>query len=384
MTDRLDAFLGELHQWVSLETPSIDHASVAALGDIVARSCAQAGLAVERVALEGGNPDLILARGGANSGEPGLLVLAHLDTVHPTGTLARSLPWRREGDRLYGPGIYDMKASALMALEAWRRLGVQGRHSASPVTFLFSPDEEIGSQASRPVIEAEARRAFATLVVEPARDGGKIVVGRKGVARFDVAVSGVPAHSGGYFEKGRSAISEMARQIPVLEGLTDLATGITVNVGTIKGGTSPNTVPAECSVQVDVRLQRMDQVEPIVAAIRSLRPIGRDVTVKVSGGLNRPPFFPDDGSRALFAHARRVASGHGIDLVGIHSGGASDGNFTSALGVPTLDGLGVDGDGAHTLDEYILVSSVLPRTDLFAELLATTTPAAISASTMSR
>jgi glutamate carboxypeptidase len=373
MTDRLDAFLGELHRWVSLETPSIDRKAVADLGDIVAISCAEADLSVERVTLEGGSPDLILARGGPNIGEPGILVLAHLDTVHPIGTLARSLPWRRDGDRLHGPGIYDMKASALMALEAWRRLSMQGRRPASAITFLFSPDEEIGSPASRPLIESEARRAFATLVVEPARNGGKIVVGRKGVARFNIVVSGVAAHSGGYFENGRSAISEMARQIPVLESLTDLAAGVTVNVGTIKGGTSPNTVPAECSIEVDVRLQRMDQVDSILEVISSLRPIGCDVTVKVSGGLNRPPFFPDEGSRALFAHARTVACGCGIDLVGIHSGGASDGNFTSALGIPTLDGLGVDGNGAHTLDEHILVSSVLPRTDLFAELLATTT-----------
>lgn len=377
MADRLDDYLDELLRWVAIETPSADREALSALGAVVAQSCAEGGLEVERVGLGAGRGGVILARGGTNNGQAGLLVLAHLDTVHPTGTLHGVLSWRREGDKLYGPGIYDMKGSALMALSAWRQLRREGRLPAAPVTFLFSPDEEVGSPASRTIIEDQARCAFAALVVEPARDGGKIVTGRRGVARFTVTVSGVAAHSGGSFAQGRSAIAEMARQIPQIEGLTDLEAGITVNVGTISGGSSANTVPARCTAEVDVRLQRLDQVQGVLSAIHSLCPIGRDVQIHVSGGLSRPPFFPDEGSRALFRHARQVASSCGIDLLGVHSGAASDGNFTAALGVATLDGLGVDGAGAHTLDEHIVLSSVLPRIDFFAELLATTTAAAV-------
>jgi len=376
MTVSLECFLDELREWVAIETPSAAHAAVTALGDRVAQSCGAAGLSVERVPGTDGSCDTILARGGPNTGERGLLVLAHLDTVHPIGTLQTSLPWRRDGDRLYGPGIYDMKASALMAIEAWKQLRQHGRSPVSPVTFLFAPDEEIGSPSSRPVIENEARKAFATFVVEPARDGGKIVIGRKGVARFVVTAHGVPAHSGGNFEQGRSAISEIARQIAFLEEMTDVADGVTVNVGTIRGGTTPNTVPATCTIEVDVRMLRMDQATRLVDAIRSMRPFGRDIRLTITGELNRPPFFPDDRAHRLFEHARFVAAGCNIDLVGVHAGAASDGNFTAALGVPTLDGLGVDGAGAHTLDEHILVSTVLPRTGLFAELLATTTESA--------
>lgn len=373
----LDDFLGELRRWVAIETPSADREALAALGSVVAKSCMEAGLEVERVDLGAGRGDVILARGGPNNGQPGLLVLAHLDTVHPAGTFAGALPWRREGDRLYGPGIYDMKGSALMALCAWRQLCSEGRVAVSPITFLFSPDEEIGSPASRSVIEEQARRAFAVLVVEPARDGGKIVTGRRGVARFTITVTGVAAHSGANFADGRSAIAEMARQIPRLEALTDLSAGISVNIGTISGGSSVNTVPALCRVEVDVRLQRLDQVATLLGAINALAPIGADVQMQVEGGLSRPPFFPDPRSKALFAHAKRVAAGVGIDLVGVHAGAASDGNFTSALGIATLDGLGVDGAGAHTHNEHILVSSVLPRIAFFAELLAGTTAAEI-------
>ncbi|HTJ56077.1 MAG TPA: M20 family metallopeptidase [Devosiaceae bacterium] len=373
MTADVEAYLQELRSWVEIETPTADSEAVNRLGAIIARSAEQAGLAVERLPGAPGLGDLILARGGRQTEAPGLLVLAHMDTVHPKGTLERDLPWRLDGDRQYGPGIYDMKGSALLALQAWRDISAAGRAPNHPVTFLFSPDEEVGSPGSRPIIEAEARRAFATFVVEPARDGGKIVVGRKGIARFTITAQGVPAHSGSNFEQGRSAIREMARQLLDLEALTDLEQGLTVSVNTIAGGSSPNTIAGNCAITVDVRLKRPDQGDLILSRIRSIKPYDPDVTIKVEGGLNRPPFFPDIPANRLFDHARRLAARSGIDLVGVEAGGASDGNFAAASGTPTLDGLGVDGAGAHTLDEYILISSIAPRIQLFGDLLAETT-----------
>lgn len=366
---RLSAYLAELGEWVSIETPSADREAVARLLRLVSQSCAEAGLAVQWAGGGDGACETLIARGGPRTSAPGILVLAHLDTVHPQGTLGSALPWRIDGDRLYGPGVYDMKGSALMALAAWRRLAETGRTSRVPVTFLFSPDEEIGSPSSRAVIEREARNTLAVLVVEPARDGGKIVTSRKGVARFTIKATGRAAHSGTNFELGRSAINEIAAQIPLLNGLTDIAEGITVNVGIISGGTSPNTVAEHCRIEVDVRLQRMEQVEPVLAAIRSLTPRDPDVALDIAGGLNRPPFDHAGGSRLLFRHAREIAAGQGIKLEGVAAGGASDGNFTAAMGIPTLDGLGVDGAGAHTLDEHILLSSVVARIDLFAAFL---------------
>jgi glutamate carboxypeptidase len=372
MADRLEPFLNELRQWVEIETPTHEKQQVDRLGGIIREACEEAGLVTDIVPGAPGLGDTIRARSGPDNGEKPVLVLAHFDTVHPLGTLEKHLPWRRDGDRLYGPGIGDMKACGLMALQAWRDLKAAGRATAAPVTFLFTPDEEIGSPGSREIIEEEGRKACATLVVEAARDGGKIVVSRKGVARYVVRTHGVASHAGSKFEEGRNAISEMARQIAVLEELIDLKEGITLNVGMIAGGTSPNTVAAECAIEVDIRIPRMDQVERVLKAVEALEPLREGLRVEVEGGLNRPPMYPDAGADALFAHARALAKPIGIDLVGLHAGGGSDGNFTAALGTPTLDGLGVEGVGAHTLEEHILVSSVLPRIDLFAELLATT------------
>lgn len=369
-SQRLQHYLAELRQWVEIETPTSDRIAVSSLLERVAGSCGEAGLAVEWAGGEGGAPKTLIARGDADGDKPALLVLAHLDTVHPTGSLAKDLPWRIDGDRLYGPGVYDMKGSALMALCAWRRLRASGRRPGTPVTFLFSPDEEIGSPSSRAVIEQEARKAFAAFVVEPARDGGKIVLTRKGVARFTITATGRAAHAGTNFEDGRNAISEMAAQIAALDAITDIGEGITVNVGVIGGGTGPNTIAETCVIEVDVRLNRDEQVAPVINAIRSLTSRNPDVTLRVEGGLNRPPFVHGPASQAMFARARHVAARQGIDLVGVHAGGGSDGNFTAALGLPTLDGLGVDGYGAHSNREHIVLSSVLPRIDLFCELLA--------------
>ncbi|WP_311028003.1 M20 family metallopeptidase [Mesorhizobium koreense] len=379
MHSSVDHFLDELKTWIEVETPTHDREAVNRLGTLIEKTCRAEGLIVDRVSGAPGLGDTIRARSIAPNGRKGLLVLAHFDTVHPTGTLADGLPWRRDGDRLYGPGTSDMKACGLLTIEAWRTIRAEDRVPDHPITFLFTPDEEIGSPGSRGVIEAEARNAFAVLVVEAARDGGKIVTARKGVARFTVKAEGVASHAGTAFDKGASAISEMARQIAYLDSLVDIGRGITLNVGLIDGGTAPNTVAQFCTIEVDVRVRTLDQAEPIVKAIHGIKPHNPNVRLTVEGDLNRPPFFPDAGSTALFEHARKLAAPIGIDLVGIHAGGGSDGNFTAALGVPTLDGLGVDGAGAHTLQEHIFISSVEPRVDLFAALLAETTPADVDA-----
>lgn len=364
------ALLEELRAWVRMETPSTDPAAINLLADRVEARARAAGLGVERRAGKPGFGDILAVRSPrpAGSNDPGILILAHIDTVHATGTLSGKLPLRQEGDRLYGPGIYDMKAGVLMALEAMvlaRRAG-----AALPVDLLIVPDEEIGSPSSRPVIEEFAGRAAYALVVEPARDGGKIVTSRKGVGMCDITVRGRAAHAGVRPADGRSAIRAAARLVLELEALNDPARGITVTTGTIEGGTGRNTVPEECRMKVDLRLPDTAAADEVLARIGAMAPTDPDISFKIDAFLNRPPFAETEKGRALFDHAARIADDLGFVLEGMATGGGSDGNFTAALGVPTLDGLGADGAGAHTFDEHILVSSIAPRTALLANLIA--------------
>jgi glutamate carboxypeptidase len=297
--------------------------------------------------------------------------MSHLDTVHPVGTLERDLPLRIEGDRLYGPGVYDMKGGAWFALQAFKEVARKGT-AARPLAFLITPDEEIGSPITRPIIESLARRSACALVTEPARDGGKIVTSRKGVGRFDVHVEGRPAHSGSRHQDGRSAIREAARQILTIEGMTDYARGVTTTIGMISGGSAMNTIPQHCRFGIDLRVETVADGEAFERSILGLQPHDPDVRVTITGGMNRPPFEKTDGVARLFETARALAEQIGFDLQDVpRTGGGSDGNFTAALGVPTLDGLGIDGDGAHTLQEYGLVSSIAPRQALIARLLET-------------
>lgn len=365
------ALLAELRHWVELETHTPDAAAVNALADRVETFARSAGLDVERTPGTLGFGDILAVRSprkpGVNS--KAILVLAHLDTVHAAGTIKDKLPLRQEGDRLYGPGIYDMKSGALMALTAMK-LAVQ--HSAGPslpVDLLFMPDEEMGSVSSRRLIEEYARNALYALVVEPARDGGKIVTARKGVAMFDIVLRGRASHAGSKPEEGRSAIRAAARLVLDLEGLNDPIRGVTVTVGTINGGTGRNTVPAECRMQVDVRLPDEGAATEILGKIEAMRPVDPDISIAISGGLSRPPFAQSEDGKRLFDHTATLAAELGITLQGVHTGGGSDGNFTAALGVATLDGLGADGAGAHTYNEYINVSSIVPRTALLANLM---------------
>jgi glutamate carboxypeptidase len=343
--NNMSPFLDTLLTWVRTESPTHDRGGVNRMMDLVVAQMADAPVTVERV--------------------PGL------DTVHPVGTIEDELPLRIDGDRLYGPGIYDMKGGAYFALEAFKTVARQGS-AARPIAFLVTPDEEIGSPMTRPIIEDLGRRSAYALVTEPARDGGRIVTSRKGVGRFDVHVEGRPAHAGSRHKDGRNAIHEAARQILAIEALTDYARGITTTVGMIGGGTAVNTIPQHCRFPVDLRVETVADGEAMAAAVLGLSPHNPDMKLTITGGMNRPPYERSAATGALFDHARALAAGIGFDLVSSDKvGGGSDGNFTAAIGIPTLDGLGIDGDGAHTLQEYGLISSIAPRQELMKRLLET-------------
>jgi glutamate carboxypeptidase len=367
-----DAILGDIERITRIESPTSDPAGVNRVLDVIAAWFEGSGAHIERIRIDDRLGDLLCVRCHPGQTEPGILVLSHVDTVHPIGTLARALPYRREGDKVYGPGVYDMKGGLVLAIAAWQRLASAKTNLPLPITFLFNPDEEVGSVASRPYIEAEAARNRYVLVTEPKRNGGKIVTQRKGVGRFRIVAQGRPAHSGGSHEKGRSAIRAMAAIILQIEGFTDYARGITTNVGMINGGTAVNVIPEFCTIEADVRVCDMAaaaEMEQRFAAIKSGDP---DVVVSVTGGLNRPPFARSAGGDELFAQAAAIAGllSFKLEPDGL-SGGGSDGNLTAAKGVATLDGLGVDGDGAHTNHEHLLYSSIEPGTRLMQGLFET-------------
>ena len=364
----LGSIIEGIERWVEIESPTDDVAAVNRMIDRVLTDLNGIPVRIERLSGRSGFGDTLVAR---THGEgAGILILSHIDTVHPNGTLATS-PCRRDGDRLYGPGVYDMKGGAYLALDAFRKVARE-KSARLPITFLFTPDEEVGSPSSRELIEREAGRARYALVTEPARDGGKVVTSRKGVGRFEATATGVPAHSGTRHRDGHSAIDEMARQISAIAAMTDYARGITTNVGKISGGTAPNVVPERCWISIDLRVPDERAGEEMEAKILGLAPVDPGVKLVITGGMNRPPFKKTPESTALFHHAQKLAREMGFELAeAARAGGGSDGNFTAALGVPTLDGLGIDGDGAHTGWEYALVSSIEPRARLMRRLLET-------------
>ena len=366
--------LAGIRAWVEIETHTPDVEGINRLMTLVASQYTAAGAKVERIAGRDGKGDQLSINSpwGSKKGEnnTGILVLAHLDTVHPKGTLGRDLPFRVEGDKAYGPGIADMKGGAYLAYAAYCAVAANTSKQGLPIRLLYTSDEEIGSPTSRALIEAAADSAKYVLVAEPARDGGRIVTARKGVARYEITTHGRPAHSGARHQDGRSAILEMARQVIAIEAMTDYERGITLNVGQIEGGTADNVVPQNCVAAIDLRVATMADALMMDQRLKSLQPVGPDVTLTVTGGLNREPYEETAGGRALFERARAIAKDLGIDLQGVTSGGGSDGNFT-ARKVATLDGLGCDGVGVHTLGEHLLVSSLAPRKLLLQRLLET-------------
>jgi glutamate carboxypeptidase len=350
---------------VRLESPSTDKAAVDSCGNVLAEMLRQAGAEVDVLPQpERGNH---LRARIPGEGRP-VMLLGHFDTVWPIGTLER-MPLHRHGDRLHGPGTFDMKAGIAIALGAIGALRATGTPHA-PVTMLWTTDEEIGSGTSRETIEAEARRSALVLVLEPALPGGALKTARKGCGEFELTVHGVAAHAGLDPGKGASAIHELAAQIAAIEGLQDLARGISVNVGLVSGGSRPNVVAEEARATIDVRAPTREGADAVESALRRLQPARKGTRLTLKGGFERPPMARTAAVAELFARASEVASALGRELREGAAGGGSDGNFTAALGVPTLDGLGAVGDGAHAAHEHVDVTALPWRTALVAGLLA--------------
>jgi glutamate carboxypeptidase len=363
------AILDGIRRWVEIETPTDAPEQVNRLATLVADGYRDLPATIERISGKDGCGDHLVARSSWGQDAPGILVLSHLDTVHPLGFVNR-LPFKIEGDSAFGPGIYDMKGGAYLAYHAFRQLCASGQRAPLGVTQLYVSDEEIGSPTSRALIEAEGIKAKYVLVTEPARDGGKIVTGRKGVGRFEVFIKGVPAHAGSKPEDGRSAIRELANVIAALDSMNDPKRGITVNVGFVRGGTRPNVIAEEAYAEVDLRVPSIADADDMVAKILNLKSRSDGVSLTVTGELNRPPYEKGNAGAALFDHAKTLAAEIGFDLVDTVTGGGSDGNFTASH-TATLDGLGVDGKGAHTHYEQLYISSIEPRARLLHRLYQT-------------
>ncbi|MGP8259626.1 MAG: M20 family metallopeptidase [Acidobacteriaceae bacterium] len=309
---------------------------------------------------------LELRFGPARSPRKPILLLGHLDTVWPLGTL-RTMPWRKRDGRFFGPGVLDMKSGVAMALAAIRALNQLG--VSRPITLLLNPDEEVGSPVSRPITERLALASQCVLVLEAAQ-GLACKTARKGVGDYRLHVTGLASHSGVDFASGHSAILELARLLQTVAGFTDLRRGLTVNPGVISGGTRSNVVAQHAFAGIDVRIARASDAARIDKLFRGLRCTDSGCKLEITGGINRPPMERKPGTVALYKQARKLAAELGFQLDEASTGGGSDGNFTAALGVPTLDGLGAVGEGAHAAHESILIESLVPRTALLAALLA--------------
>lgn len=361
-----ERLLEELRGWVETETPTTDAASVNRLVDRAEAELQGVGAAVTRIPGRDGFGDTLVAR---TPGEgPAVVVSGHLDTVWGLGTLG-TMPFRVDGEQAHGPGIYDMKAGSFIALHAVREILRQKVPTKRPVTLLLTPDEEVGSPTSRALIEAEAKGAVAVLIPEPAGPGGAAVTARKGVGRFVVRITGRAAHSGGNYVDGRSAVVEAAHQVLAIASMVDLKDGTTTNVAPIWGGTRPNVIAQEAGFEIDLRVQTAADGARMEKRLLGLKPLTPDVTIEVTGGMNRPPFAESPEILALYERYRGICAEIGFDAPKQHRGGGSDGNFTAALGIPTLDGLGCPGAGAHADHEHILWRQLAPRAAAMAAML---------------
>jgi len=362
-----EAMLAGLRPWVECESPTYDASAVNRVMDIVGRDFLLAGGRIERIPGRQGFGDCMrISFSHSKAGEPGVLVLGHLDTVHVIGTLAQ-LPWRRDDVHCWGPGICDMKAGIFLVLEAIRQLSRASVPTPLPVTVLLNSDEEVGSPSTRDLVEAEAARHKYVLLPEPARPNGGVVTGRYAIARFRVTALGASNHAGisTLLSKGRSAIREMIEKIPQIEGMT--SEDCTFSVGVLRGGQWVNCVPSECTCEVLSMAKRQEDLDGGVARMLALS----SPSFIVTRGVTRPVWEPDAGTMALYETARILAKSINIDLPGVMDGGGSDCNFTGSMGIPSLDGLGPQGEGFHTLNEHIEIASLVERGRLMAGLLAT-------------
>jgi len=365
---RLDWTLQVLRALVEHESPSTDEAALARCASFLSARCAEAGATVRREPPAAHPAGHIVAE-WPGRGAPVLLV-GHFDTVWAVGQLDR-MPLRVADGRMFGPGVLDMKAGLAVALTAMQVLADLVPEAERPrVTLVATSDEEVGSETSRALIEGLARQSVAALVLEPAIPGGALKTARKGVGEFDVIAHGVASHAGADPGAGVSAIHEIARQVTAIAGMADPSAGLSVNVGVIEGGTRSNVVAERARAVVDVRISRAADAARIAERMASLKPVDGRVRLEVGGGINRPPMERTAGVGRLFDLARDVAQGWGEQLEEGATGGASDGNFTAAIGVPTLDGLGGVGEGPHALHEHAVIAYLPRRTALLAGLLA--------------
>ena len=361
---RHDAIVAAIADIVDIESPSYNIQQSKRVVDCVVDMFhgLPIELDVERQFAEANGEHLIIR--SFASGEKPVLLLGHTDTVHPIGTNEKN-PTRIEDDQFYGCGIFDMKANIVLMAETLRFFAETGIRPRDPITILLSCDEEVGSHTGKALVEREAGNSK---IFEPSLDG-KVKTGRKGTGMFKLHAHGIPAHAGLEPEKGASAILELSRQVERLHDLNDVEAGTTVNVCTVRGGTTTNVIPEHAECEIDVRFASGDEAIRVEKAIRSLKPIDGRVKLELTGEINRPPMERTPAVAALFEKARQIGASFDYDLGEAQVGGGSDGNFVGALGVPLLDGLGIAGAGAHTLHEHILVSDIAHRATLITGLL---------------
>ena len=379
MTNPLDLpfdteeMLTGLRPWIETESPTFDGAAVNRMMDVVQHDLAILGARTERIPSPMGLGDSLRAEmPHPKAGEGGILLLGHMDTVHPIGTLAK-LPYKREGEICYGPGLMDMKGGNYVYLDALRKLLAAGIDTPLPVTVLFTPDEEIGTPATRRLIEEEAKRHKYILVPEPARPDGGAVIGRYAIARFNLQTRGRPSHAGWALSEGRSAIAEMAKAVGTIEGMT--TEDCTFSLGVFHAGQWVNCVSSVCDAEVLSMAKTQEQLDAGVEKMMALNSDEGDVIMEIRRGVTRPVWEPDQlGTMAMLKLAQDIGGELGIEITGSSAGGGSDGNFTGFLGLPTLDSIGVRGKGLHTFQEHIYIDSLTERAKLAAGLFCRLTP----------
>ena len=367
---RLPQMLATLRRFVTAESPSLEKAAADRCCAIIAEAWNEQGARVERIAHKHRGDLLRITFASKETRPKGqLLVLGHYDTVYSTGTLAR-MPFRVAGGKVYGPGTFDMKAGIVQALFALEALQQSEISLPKRLVFLWTSDEEIGSEAAHKFFETEARRSDAVFVLEPSfGPRGLLKTARKGVGEAELIVHGRASHAGLAPEEGINAIHELARQLAHIEKWNDLRRGVTINAGVIEGGTRTNVIPERARAVLDLRALRVSDMRSLERRLHALRPFDRGARLEISGGFGRPP-LERKMSVTLFARAKSLANQMNLTLGECTAGGGSDGNFTAALGIPTLDGLGAVGDGAHSSREHILINAMPQRAALLAALLA--------------
>ena len=364
-----DRMLEGLKPWIECESPTYDATAVNRMMDLASIDLAELGASLERIPGQPGIGDSVRATlPHPNQGQPGILIAGHMDTVHPIGTL-EALPFHRKGNKCWGPGIQDMKGGNYLSLEAIRQIQQSGFTTPLPVTVLFTPDEEIGTPSARGLIEATAKAHKYVLVPEPAMNDGGVVWGRYAIARYHLETHGVPVHAGVDPRLGKSAVKEMAHRLIQIEDMT--TDDCTFSVSVVSGGQWVNCVSSSCKAQALSMARNQQDLDKGVAAMMALNDDESDVKFSVRRGVTRPVWEPDNGTKALYEHAVKLAKELGQELPSHMAGGGSDANFTGAMGIPSLDSLGVQGAGLHTLNEHIEIDSLATRGKLMAGLLST-------------